>query len=114
MEEAPSGTDTTIYIPVEGSSDVIGVTLGPGHATDPADVVVGFQQDHHTFKLEYASVDCAVITCTALDPASRRACMLDWINMEAGFCIDRDNPKSVHMTLSIPERETLLQLEPSL
>lgn len=39
MEEASSGTETTIYIPIEGSSDVIAVTLGPGHATDPGDVV---------------------------------------------------------------------------
>jgi hypothetical protein len=40
MEEA-FGKETTIYIPVEGSSDVIGVTIGPDHENDPGDVVVG-------------------------------------------------------------------------
>lgn len=38
MEEA-FGKETTIYIPVEGSSDVIGVTIGPDHENDPGDVV---------------------------------------------------------------------------
>ncbi len=40
MAAPAPGEETTLYIPVERSQDVIAVKIGPQHATDPSDVVV--------------------------------------------------------------------------
>ena len=74
MGKGLTGEEITLYIPVEGSSDVIGVTIGPGRHTDPGDVVVSIYHNRPSLMSGIGICACGYQPWQTLDMQSKSSC----------------------------------------